>query len=190
MADRALVLKMDVSLDGFVATRSGDVSWIFETFDDDLRAWIVGGLWRAGTHVMGRATYEGMAAHWPTSTEPYAAPMNEIPKVVFSRTLEDPSWGPTRVARGDLAEEVARLKAEPGDEILAHGGARFAQSLTRLGLVDQLRLIVHPVALGAGLSLFGTPMHLDVAETMTFDTGVVALTCTPRTGELVGDGRG
>lgn len=190
MADRALVLKMDVSLDGFVATRSGDVSWIFETFDDDLRAWIVGGLWRAGTHVMGRATYEGMAAHWPTSTEPYAAPMNEIPKVVFSRTLEDPAWGPTRVARGDLAEEVARIKAEPGDEILAHGGARFAQSLTRLGLVDQLRLIVHPVVLGAGLSLFGAPMRLDVAEAMTFDTGVVALTCTPRTGEPAGDGRG
>lgn len=190
MADRPLVLKMDVSLDGFVATRSGDVSWIFETFDDDLRAWIVGGLRRAGTHVMGRATYEGMAAHWPTSTEPYAAPMNEIPKVVFSRTLEAPAWGPTRVARGDLAQELAQLKAEPGGEILAHGGARFAQSLTRLGLADQLRLIVHPVVLGAGLSLFGAPMRLDVADAMTFDTGVVALTCAPRAGETTGNGGG
>jgi dihydrofolate reductase len=95
-----------------------------------------------------------MAAFWPTSTHDYARPMNEIPKVVFSRTLERADWLETRIARGDLAEEVGRLKREPGSDLIAYGGATLDQALSRLGLVDEYRLMVQPAALGAGLPLF------------------------------------
>jgi dihydrofolate reductase len=100
---------------------------------------------------MGRVTYEEMAAFWPTSTSDYARPMNEIPKVVFSKTLDHADWAETRIAREDLREEIERLKREPGNDLIAYGGARFDQALSRLGLVDEYRLMIQPAALGAGL---------------------------------------
>ena len=85
---RNVVLKMHVSLDGYVKATSGDVmGWIFRTYDNELKAWEVDLLWQAGTHIMGRRLYEEMVAYWPTSTEEFAPPMNEIPKVVFSKTM-------------------------------------------------------------------------------------------------------
>jgi dihydrofolate reductase len=173
---RKLVLKMHVSLDGFVGTSSGDVDWIFSDFDEELGAWEVEGLWQAGVHIMGRVTYGDMAEHWPKSTEPFAPPMNEIPKVVFSKTLKDADWTDSRVASGDLTEEISRLKQEPGKDILAHGGSGFAQALSRQGLIDEYRLILHPVALGTGLSLFSDPIELELQSARTFATGAVALT--------------
>jgi dihydrofolate reductase len=153
---RKVVLKMDVSLDGFVGTSSAEVDWIFANIDDELRALRLDQLWQAGVHIMGRHTYEDMAAYWPTSDHPYAAPMNEIPKVAFSKTLKEAGWTDSRVATGDTAEEIARLKRQDGKDILAYGGASFAQSLSRLGLVDEYRLFVHPVVLGSGLPLFSS----------------------------------
>ena len=172
---RPVILKMEISLDGYAGTTDGDVEWIFRTFDDDLSAHEVELLASAGVHAMGRVTYEDMAAHWPSSTEPYAPPMNDIPKVVFSRTLERAEWGPARIARGDLAEEIAALKAEPGGPVLVHGGAGFARSLSRLGLVDEYRLHVHPDALGAGLSIFADPARLRLRGARTFPAGTLAL---------------
>jgi hypothetical protein len=86
-----------------------------------------------------------MAAHWPGSTDDYAAPMNELPKVVFSKTLESADWNDSRVARGDLAQEISAPRREPGGDIVASGGARFVQELSRQGLVDQYRLVINPV---------------------------------------------
>jgi dihydrofolate reductase len=174
---RKVALKMHVSLDGYVRAASGDVmDWVFRTFDDELQAWEVDNLWQAGTHIMGRNVYDEMAAYWPTSTEPFAPPMNEIPKVVFSKSLKQADWERTRVASGGLAEEIARLKQEPGKEILAHGGAAFAQSLSSLGLVDEYRLIVHPVALSGGEPLFKETMDLKLLRTKSFAAGAVLLT--------------
>jgi dihydrofolate reductase len=102
---------------------SGEVECIFRSFDDQLIENMVELLWQAGTHIMGRVTYHDMAAYWPSSSEPYAPPMNEIPKVVFSRRPFRAEWAGTTVATGDLTDEIARLKREPGKDILAHGGA-------------------------------------------------------------------
>jgi dihydrofolate reductase len=177
---RSLILKMDISLDGFVGAADGDVDWAVEDFGDaKLQQWMVANLWEAGTHVMGRGAYDDMAPHWPTSDEPYAPPMNEIPKVVFSRTLTEPAWAGTRVVAGDLEREVAALKAEPGDPILLHGGASLARELVRRGLVDEFRLLVHPVALGRGLPLFAERLRLRLTATRAFATGVVATTLVP-----------
>ena len=125
-------------------------------------------------HLMGRNTYEEMAEFWPASDDAYAAPMNEIPKVVFSKTLERAEWADSRIARGDLAQEISTLKREPGKDMLAWGGAAFAQSLSRLGLVDEYRLILQPVALGQGLPLFKgltAPLRLELVDAHTYDTG-------------------
>lgn len=177
---RTLILKMDISLDGFVGTTDGDVSWAVEDFGDPaLEEWMVAGLWDAGTHLMGRGAYDDMAPHWPTSQEVYAPPMNEIPKVVVSRTLTDPEWADTRVVSGDLATEIAALKADEGKPLLLHGGASLARELARLGLIDEYRLLVHPVALGEGLPLFAAPVRLRLTASRSFSTSVVASTFVP-----------
>ncbi len=184
---RKLVLKMSISIDGYVGGPNGELDWLFRSMDDDAAAWTVDAVWQAGVHIMGSKTFADMAAHWPSSTEVFAAPMNRIPKVVFSRSGarrtpptnagEIESWKNARVASGDLAAEIAKLKAEPGKNIIAHGGATFARSLVKLGLVDEYKLLVHPVALGRGLPLFSelaAPMDLELVEAKAFQGGAVA----------------
>jgi dihydrofolate reductase len=125
----------------------------------------------------GRVTYEQMAGHWPDAAGDYAAFMNSLPKVVFSKTLPAAGWAGSRIARGDLAEEIAALKSESGgDIIMAHGGAAFPQALSGSGLIDEYRLVILPVALGNGLPLFkdlAKPLRLDLAEAKSFPDGTV-----------------
>jgi dihydrofolate reductase len=128
---------------------------------------------------MGAATYRDMAAHWPQDTSVFAAPMNEIPKVVFSRTLATADWRDTRIVAGDLAEEIKRLKQEPGDYLLAHGGTQFARSLCLSGLIDEYRLRVHPVVLGEGQRIFVKPINIEPITTTAFIGGAVAHVCRP-----------
>jgi len=177
---RKLCVQQFVSLDGFSLEQGTEFwSW-WEALpdDDEAEERLIARLRRAGTHIMGRVTYEGMAQYWPNSSHPVAPVMNEIPKVVFSKTLPAAEWPESRIARGDTAEEIARLKAEPGGDIVAHGGIRFVQSLARLGVVDEYRLLIYPIAVGAGISPFATleglqPLRL-VSNT-AFPSGVLAL---------------
>ena len=177
---RKLSLQQLVSLDGYILEEGTDFWrwWEAQPNDDELDEFFVATLRRAATHIMGRVTYEAMAAHWPNSSAPVAPVMNDIPKVVFSKTLQSADWPETRIARGDTAEEIARLKAEPGGEIVAHGGARFVQSLTRLGVVDEYRLYVYPVAVGSGSSVFAAVEGLQplrLASNTAFPSGAVEL---------------
>ncbi len=206
---RKLVLRMSISLDGFVAGPNGEVDWIFRNRGADSTEWIVDTLRQAGALAMGSRSYYDMAAFWPYSETPFAPPMNDKPKIVFSRNgikdgtqvgiparaLADAkkdrigeqqsvtpteavlrSWAEPTVACGDLVEEVARLKEQPGDFIAALGGASFAQSLAAAGLIDEYRLVVHPVALGRGLPLFsGLPrsLILCLVSRVSFGSGAV-----------------
>ena len=103
---------------------------------------------------MGRVTSLGMASFWPKSDDAYAAPMNQIPKVVFSKTLREANWPESSIASGDLAQEIATLRKQPGGEIIAWGGAGFAQALVRARLVDEYAIITPPIAYGGGKPLF------------------------------------
>ncbi|MCY0903647.1 dihydrofolate reductase family protein [Arthrobacter sp. H14-L1] len=149
---------------------------------------------------MGSHFYNEVASYWPSATNSTAAPMNDIAKVVFTRQklfdlhagrgnvpAQEPfhgvaSWVSAGVANGDLPEEMLRLKQEPGNYILAQGGANFARSLVELGLVDEYRLVIHPVALGSGFPLFSDlqqPMDLELISTTHFRAGAMALVYRP-----------
>ena len=171
----SLVLKMSVSLDGYVAPADGSSDWAAAGRSDDGRDWTVETLSNAGAHLVGAATYASWATYWPGATGPVAKPMNEIPKVVFSDSLTSVEWGETTIAAGDLAEAVTRLKQERRDGyLLAHGGVRFARSLVETGLIDEYRLVVHPVVLGAGERLFTAPLTIEPMSTIAFSRGAVA----------------
>jgi dihydrofolate reductase len=190
---RRLVLKMSISVDGYVAGPGGELDWVMRTRSPEGIDWVEQTLWQAGAHLMGRRTYASMVGYWPTSTDQLAPAMNAVPKIVFSRSgslaLEPvaapaPGWEDTRVLGGDLAADVAALKAESGKDLLAHGGASFAQALVRLGLVDEYRLVVHPVVLGSGLALFAgaEPFDLTLTDATRFPSGTQALVYRPTPG--------
>jgi dihydrofolate reductase len=171
----SLVLKMSVSLDGYVAPADGSTDWIAAGGSADGLSWTVETVSNAGAHLMGAATYAAWAGYWPSASGPFAKPMNEIPKVVFSNSLASADWGETTIAAGDLAESITRLKQErSGGYLLAHGGARFARSLVETGLIDEYRLVVHPAVLGAGERLFRAPLTIEPVSTTVFSGGAVA----------------
>jgi dihydrofolate reductase len=171
----SLVLKMSISLDGYVAPTDGSTDWVAAGRSDDGASWTVETLSNAGTHLIGATTYRGWATYWPGASGPFAKAMNEIPKVVFSNSLACADWAETTIETGDLAEAVTRLKQErSGGYLLAQGGARFARSLVETGLIDEYRLVVHPVVLGAGERLFTAPLTIEPVSTTTFSRGAVA----------------
>jgi dihydrofolate reductase len=204
---RKLVLKMSMSIDGFVGGPNGEIDWLFKSMSERTNAWIVDAIAQAGVHLMGSKTYYDMKAYWPYSSDPVAAPMNDIPKVVFTKkglvpdgqtttaikdaTAADKakgtvlstesnkldSWRNATVASGDLAVEIHKLKQQPGGFILAHGGAGFVQNLIQTGLVDEFRLVIHPVVLGTGLPIFSKllqPIDMDLVSSTSLPLGVVA----------------
>src|SRR3954447_9437901 len=170
----SLVLKMSVSLDGYVAPIDGSADWVAAGRSDDGARWTVETLSNAGAHLMGATTYAGWAGYWPGASGPFAEAMNEIPKVVFSSSLASADWGETEIAAGDLTEAVTRLKQErSGGYLLAHGGTRFARSLVATGLIDEYRLVIHPVVLGAGERIFLAPLTIEPMSTTVFSGGAL-----------------
>ena len=184
MSDRKVVLKMVMSLDGFATSPDGTHEWMFEWFGEDSTERSLRALEEAGVHAMGRRSYEIMGPHWAASDGPIAAAMNEKPKAVFSRTLEKADWGPAEIFGGDLRAGIADLKARDDEgTILVHGGPEFAQSLTRLGLIDEYQLSTVPIAIGAGRSPFAKldeHLKLEVVEEQRFRSGALAQTLVPR----------
>jgi dihydrofolate reductase len=132
--------------------------------------------------LLGRATYEGFAAAWPSREGEFADKFNTMPKYVVSSTLENPEWANTTVLTGDVAEEVGSLKREHDGDIVVHGSARLVQTLLEQDLVDELRLMVFPVVLGDGKRLFGATSgkkRLELADSKVVGDGVAILVYRP-----------
>jgi dihydrofolate reductase len=161
----SLVLKMSVSLDGYVAPIDGSTDWIAAGRSDDALSWTVETVSNDAAHLMGSTTYR--AAYWPGASGPFAKPMNEIPKVVFSNSLASADWGETTIATGDLAAAITRLKQKRSDgHLLASGGGRVRPTLVQTGLIDEYRLVIHPVVLGAGERIFLAPLTIEAESTI------------------------
>jgi dihydrofolate reductase len=156
--------------------------WQMPYIDDAFGEAVTKGFEAAGGLLLGRTTYEIFAAYWPNqpADDPFAAKLNEMPKHVASTTLGEPlKWNNSTVLKGDVAEAVAKLKEEPGKDLMVIGSGLLAQTLMRRGLVDEYQLMIHPIVLGGGKRLFGdvgVKIPLKVVDSTTSSTGVLIVT--------------
>ncbi|GGO94081.1 dihydrofolate reductase family protein [Wenjunlia tyrosinilytica] len=173
--------------DGYYEGPNGEFDW--PVVDDEFNELAIEQLDAAGTLMFGRVTYEVMAQYWPTpqalQDDPrVASRMNGHPKIVVSTSLDKPEWENTRLINGNVVEEIKELKDQPGKDVVIMGSSSLTASLVREGLVDEIRIMVNPVILGAGKSLFRTAeerIGLKLLNTRTLRSGNVLLTYEPVT---------
>ena len=171
-----------VSVDGVMEKPE---EWAFPYSDAEMGAASASGMARSDALLLGRVTYEYLAAYWPD--QPGGTPMvdflNDVPKYVVSGTLEEPlAWNNSTLIKGNVAEEIAKLKRQEGEDITVLGSGELVRSLLRDGLLDELTLMVHPLILGGGRCLFeerGDRNALELVDSRTFGTGVVSLAYRP-----------
>jgi dihydrofolate reductase len=173
---RKIVSGLFMSLDGVVEAPD---KWHFPYFNDKMGAAVGAQAAGADTLLFGRVTYQEFAAHWPDkgSDVPFADHINNTPKLVASRTLDNVEWRHSRLLRGNVAEDLRKLKQLPGRNISIFGSGALVRSLLRDDVLDELRLLVHPIVVGRGKRLFddGLEKNLKLIESTTFKTGVVHL---------------
>jgi dihydrofolate reductase len=181
-----LIIHMSVSLDGFVARRDHQIDWLAPDEGPDngdqrhrMNLELLG---RVGLIVVGRRGYEDFYAGWSGSDNPMAELMNALPKLVFSQGLAEVEWSNSTLTRRPLAEEIPERKREAGEDIVCFGGARIAHGLIRERLADELRLTVHPVALGDGLPLLPglpEPQRFELVSSTAYADGTVSQVLRP-----------
>jgi dihydrofolate reductase len=186
---RKIFFSMFTTLDGFIEGPNGELDWAI--VDEELHTYINKEQSSTDTYLYGRRLYETMAAYWPTAdqdpeatdyTLEFARIWNEMPKVVFSKTLEHVNWN-SRLVQDDIAGEIARLKAQPGKDMEV-GGADLAASFMELGLIDEVQLYIHPVLLGRGKPMFKNRdgiVPLKLVKSHRFSSGVIHLCYLPST---------
>jgi dihydrofolate reductase len=178
---RKIIAGLFISLDGVVEAPE---TWQFPYFNDEMGAAVTAQAEASDTMLLGRRTYEEFAAFWPnqSSDEPFADVMNDTPKLVASTTLTDVEWQNSTLIEGDVVEALKRMKEQPGKAISITGSPTLVRSLLRAGVLDELRLLVHPIVVGHGKRLFEAeeqPIPLRLIEAKTFTTGVQAMTYAP-----------
>ena len=178
---RKIVAGLFIALDGVIEAPD---QWHFPYWSDEMGEAVGSQMAAADTMLLGRVTYQEFAAYWPnqTSDAPIADYMNNTPKVVVSTTLDRVEWQNSTLIKGNLAEELTRLKQQPGKNISITGSATLVRSLLRDHLLDELRLLVHPIVVGSGKRLFedsGDRVPLKLVDAQTFSTGVLSLTYEP-----------
>jgi dihydrofolate reductase len=178
----------NVTLDGYFAGENGDFSWAHSGGEDaELNAFVEGNASGGGQLLFGRITYEVMAGYWPTpmaiKNNPIVAEgMNSMRKVVFSRRLERASWSNTKLVKGDIAAEVRKMKEEPGKGMVILGSGSIVSQLAPEGLIDEYQVLLNPVVLGKGRTMFDglkEKLNLRLTNTRTFRNGKVFLCYQP-----------
>src|SRR5215510_1095573 len=185
---RKLIVFNHISLDGYFVDSSGDMRWAKADHQDaEWDAFVAGNASGGGVLVFGRITYEMMASFWPTpfaieNMPAIAEGMNRMPKVVFSRTLDQASWNNTTLVKGDLAAEISKMKQEPGEGLAILGSGSIVSQLAQVGLIDEYQIVVNPVVLGKGRTLFESvkeKLSLKLIKTRAFRNGNVLLGYEP-----------
>jgi dihydrofolate reductase len=183
---RRLTAFTQITLNGYFSDVNGDLSWAHRS-DPEFQAFVADNARGGGVLLMGRVTYEMMASYWPTphaaANEPEVAErMNALPKVVFSRTLDEPSWQNTKLVKGELVAAVRKMKEERGPDIAILGSASLIAQLAPAGLVDEYQLVINPIALPKGRTIFEgmkKELSLKLAKTRVFKNGNVLLCYQP-----------
>jgi dihydrofolate reductase len=180
---RKVIASELVSLDGVMEAPE---KWHLTYFDDEMGEAIGAAMAEADAMLFGRVTYEEFAAFWPNQSgedQEFADYMNNTPKFVVSTTLEEPlEWNNSTLIKGDVAEEITKIKEQPGKDISISGSSTLVRSLLADELLDELRLMIHPIVVGSGKRLFkegGDQKKLELVDSKTFSTGVLYLTYQP-----------
>ena len=184
---RKLTVFNSVSLDGYFSDSHGDMSWAHRQ-DTEWGAFVSGNASGGGLLVFGRVTYDLMVGYWPTAAARQGNPvvaeqMNNLPKIVFSRTLERASWNNTRLIKGDLAAAVQQLKREPGPDMVILGSGSIVAQLTDARMIDEYQVVLCATILGGGRTMFeGVKQKVDLTlkKSRTFGNGNVVLWYEPR----------
>jgi dihydrofolate reductase len=177
---RKIIVSNMVSLDGFISGPNGELDWF--VWDKELERYTLEMMGTVDTILLGRVTYEMMASYWPTDTanDPYIKErMNNLPKIVFSRTLEKVDWNNSTLVSEIDPERILRMKKMAGKNIVVLGSGGVVSALTKLGLIDEYRIIVNPVILGDGKSMFkglAESQKLKLVDTWQLGSGVAILT--------------
>jgi dihydrofolate reductase len=177
---RKLVVFNMVSLDGFFVDGKGDMSWAHKN-DAEWNAFVNENASGNGVLVFGRITYDLMASYWPTPMALQNSPvvakgMNDMPKIVFSRTLDNASWSNTKLLKGDLAAEMRKLKYEPGPDMVILGSGSIVSQLAQQDLIDEYQIALSPIVLGHGRTMFEgvqEKLNLKLTKSRTFGNGTV-----------------
>ena len=187
---RKVIVVEFLSLDGVMESPE---KWAFSYSNDEMEEANASGMAAADAMLLGRVTYQEFASYWPyqdSADQPFTDYLNNTPKFVVSTTLEAPlEWQNSTLIKGNVAEEIAKLKRQPGKDIAILGSGTLVRSLLKDGLLDELRLMVHPVVLGGGKRLFeegGDQKGLKLVDSKTFSTGVLYLTYQPERKEVEG----
>ena len=180
---RKLLVFNSVTLDGYFTDQNGDMSWAHKQNDPEWNAFTAENAKSGGELIFGRVTYDLMASFWPTPAAAQMMPevaenINKAPKIVFSRSMEKASWNNTRVIKGDLAEEIRKLKEAPGDGLVLMGSGTIISQIALAGVIDEYQLVVNPLALGKGRTMFDgikETLNLTLTSSRAFKNGNVLL---------------
>lgn len=188
---RKLKLQMQMTVDGFVTGPNGGQDWMQWDWDPELERYVEEITEPVGMIVLGRKLAEGFIPYWADVAEDPDNPEHELgkmftklPKVVFSQTLDESKWDNTTLAKGNLVDEITKLKKQDGGDIIAYGGTNFVSNLIKEKLIDEFHLFVNPTAIGNGMTIFNSldsKQHLSLIQSTSFDCGIVVLHYEPKT---------
>jgi len=181
---RRIIISMNVTVNGCMADVDGGLDWHLQNWTSEMAQLLGQQLCRADTILLGRNTYNAMAGYWPAvsmslsiSREdiPYADLINSVEKVVYSGTLKQPGWNNSRIIKGNLRQQITKLKQQPGKDIMVYGSHMLVQDLIKNNLVDEYILWTYPIAMAQGLALFNNQQNLKLVRSHQFQSGVVVL---------------
>ena len=183
---RKIIVSLNITLDGFMSGPNCELDWHFQSWTEEMAESLCEQLSKADTILLGRVTYDAMAKYWPSqSSNPsyprmdiaFAEMMNNYPKIVFSKTLTATEWNNSRSVKGNILTEITKLKQMPGNDMIIYGSGKIVSFLSRVNLIDEYVLWIHPVVLGKGRPLFklSGQLRLELIKTKTFRTGVVVV---------------
>lgn len=181
---RKLKLQVQMSVDGFIAGANGEMDWTVWNWDDKLKKYVGDITEPVDCIVLGRKLAQGFIPYWASNPQQEGADtFNSAAKVVFTKTLDQSEWDNTVLAKGDLADEITKLKRQEGKDIIAYGGATFVSALIKEGLIDELHLFINPTAIGNGMPIFkelASKQNLTLVKATAFECGIVVLHYEPK----------
>ena len=176
---RKLKLQVQMTVDGYIAGPNGEMDWMVFNWDNELKKYVTEISESFDCIILGRKLAQGFIPHWASNPEQEGADkFNSTKKFVFTKTIDKSEWDNTILAKGDLVDEITKLKNQDGKDIIVYGGSTFVSALIKKGLVDEFHLFINPTAIGSGLTIFNelnNRQNLTLIKSIPFDCGIVVL---------------